>query len=277
MHPGIKTWVGAMVAPGFVIAAFGWQASYGDEPSRLGRLFRFGGSSSSSSSSSSSPGQLGSSAASRAQASNSSSPSPSPYLGPGSSLTSDPQPAMVAPADGAPIGPSPRLVPQPRVSRPATESDPIVTRVALTRSNDGNQFGMFLQVYADGTVIDSEGVHHLSQKDLKPITDVLATGDLYRSKGYCGAPATDYVEQVYMVVYERSLGRLKANAFSYSGNPQGCDHAVRHLHTALDGLQAKLSRPASPVANVPAASTPFPASPAPVNTTGSTIPLTPIN
>ena len=42
------------------------------------------------------------------------------------------------------------------------------------------------------------------------------------------------------IVYERSLGRLRANAFSYSGNPQGCDHAIRHLHGTLDDLQAKI-------------------------------------
>ena len=28
------------------------------------------------------------------------------------------------------------------------------------------------------------------------------------------------------------LGRLQAHSFSYSGNPQGCDHVIRHLHTA---------------------------------------------
>ena len=72
--------------------------------------------------------------------------------------------------------------------------------------------------------------------------DALQVGDLYRLRGHCGGPATDYVEQVHVVIYERSLGRLRANAFSYSGNPQGCEHAVRHLHAALEGLQTKLSR-----------------------------------
>ena len=35
-----------------------------------------------------------------------------------------------------------------------------------------------------------------------------------------------------------------AHPFSYSGNAQGCDHIVRHIHTALDTLQGKLGRPA---------------------------------
>ena len=77
---------------------------------------------------------------------------------------------------------------------------------------------------------------------LKPLVEALQSGDLYRLKGHCGGPSTDFIEQVHVVVYERSLGRLRANAFSYSGNPQGCDHAVRHLQTTLDALQAKLSR-----------------------------------
>jgi hypothetical protein len=121
-----------------------------------------------------------------------------------------------------------------------------LTRVALGRSNDGSQFGMFLQIFADGTVLDSEGVHHLRAADLKPIFDVIQSGDLLKIRGHCGAPATDFIEYVHLVVYERRLGRLAAHAFSYSGNPQGCDHAVRHLHTALESLQAKLSRQAGP-------------------------------
>jgi hypothetical protein len=130
------------------------------------------------------------------------------------------------------------------VTRPITESDPIVTRITLNRSDDGNQFGMFLQVYADGTVIDSEGVHQVGQDALKPIIEVLQSGELSRPKAHCGAPATDFVESVQVIVYERSLGRLRANAFSYSGNPQGCDNAIRHLHAALDSLQAKVIRTA---------------------------------
>jgi hypothetical protein len=46
------------------------------------------------------------------------------------------------------------------------------------------------------------------------------------------------------------MGRLQAHSFSYSGNPQGCDHAVRHLHTVLEAVQAKLSRQSPSNANM---------------------------
>jgi hypothetical protein len=169
--------------------------------------------------------------------------------------------------------PSPRIIPQPRVTRPLTEADPIVTRVALGRSSDGNQFGMFLQVFADGTVLDSEGEHHVGRDALRPILEVLQSGELYRVKGHCGSPATDFIEQVHLIVYERGLGRLRASTFSYSGNPQNCDHAVRHLHAALDALQARISRPASSTPTPGPAPTAPPLSPATGHPT--TIPLTP--
>src|SRR5439155_10944360 len=114
---------------------------------------------------------------------------------------------------------------------------------ALGRSDDGTQFGMFLQVYADGTVIDSEGVHHVGREGIKGVLASLEQNELYRIRGHCGAPATDFIEQVHMVLYERSLGRLRANAFSFSGNKQGCDPAVRHLQSALYTLQSRLTRP----------------------------------
>jgi hypothetical protein len=135
------------------------------------------------------------------------------------------------------------LTPKSRVSPAITSADPVLTRFALGRSNDGNSFGMFLQVFADGTVVDSEGVHHLRPTELKPIFDAVQSGDLYRLRGHCGAPSTDFIEYVHVVVYERRFGRLMAHSFSYSGNPQGCDHVIRHLHTALENVQSKLSRP----------------------------------
>ncbi len=139
-------------------------------------------------------------------------------------------------------GPAQRLAPRPRVSPAVTTADPVLTRFALGRSNDGSQFGMFLQIFADGTVIDSEGVHRIRAADLRPIVETVQSGELYRIKGHCGAPSTDFIEYVHIVIYERRLGRLNAHSFSYSGNPQGCDHSVRHLHTVLENLQAKISR-----------------------------------
>jgi hypothetical protein len=114
--------------------------------------------------------------------------------------------------------------------------------LALGRSNDGSQFGMFLQIFADGTVIDSDGVHRLSAADLRPIAELIQGGDLARVRGHCSSPSADFVEYVHVVVFERRMGRLQAHSLSYSGNPQGCDPAIRQLHTVLESIQAKLSR-----------------------------------
>ena len=151
-----------------------------------------------------------------------------------------------SPSDSA----APRISAQPRVSRPATEADPIVTRVAIGKSDNGGQFAMFLQVFADGTVIDGEGVHHLAPDAMRPLLDALRQGDLYRLKGHCGNPSTDFILQTHVVVYERSLGKLRATSFSYSGNPHGCDASVHKLHAALEAIQLKLS-PSTPVASAP--------------------------
>lgn len=197
-------------------------------------------------------------------------PSPLPYgsmygntLGSGSPARAGMTPSTMAPVESAAPAPSAfgglpetppvgdggdgqRLTPRSRVSSAVTNADPVLTRFALGRSNDGSAFGMFLQVFADGTVVDSEGVHHVRPGDIKPIMDAVQSGELYRMRGHCGAPSTDFVEYVHLVVYERRFGRLQAHSFSYSGNPQGCDHIVRHLHTAVETLQAKISRSPQP-------------------------------
>ena len=148
---------------------WGGGRSLGDEPGRLGRLFRFGG---------------GSARPRRP-------PGPTPPR---------PEPAADPTRFGSPLlfdaGATAtslrrrrlRIVPRPRVSRPATESDPLVTRVSLGRSDDGTQFGMFLQVFADGTVLDSEGTHHVDSEALRPLVEAIQSSDLTRLKGHCGAP-----------------------------------------------------------------------------------------
>lgn len=225
MRTGRTNWRGtALVAPWLLLLAMAPATGWGDEPGRLGRLFRFGGPSSN-------PAAV-----------------PRPAASPDIEGRADSSfgalpPTAFPPAAGGAV--QPRLKPQSRVSRPVTDADPLVTRISLGRSDDGTQFGMFLQVFADGAVIDSEGVHNLGREGVRPVLAALESPELHRLKGHCGAPSTDFVEQVNMVVYERSLGRLRANAFSFSGNPQGCDHAVRHLQNALDGLQTKLGRPAA--------------------------------
>ena len=113
---------------------------------------------------------------------------------------------------------------------------------------------MILQVFADGTVIDSEGVHRLSPSDLRPLAEAIQNGDLSRVRGHCGTPSNDFIEYVHIVVFERRMGRLQAHSFSYAGNPQGCDHAIRYVHTALEQIQAKLSgQPAQTASTLPGA------------------------
>jgi hypothetical protein len=247
MHPRLsQSHVTLVTSFSLVILAVGMAPASGDDTGILGRLFRFGGSSSDSSPSSttSAPSQTGALPYGR-PGGNSASPNSSNPFAPApmvSNFNGLPQTPVTTPpvADGS----SARLAPRPRTTQAVTTADPLVTRVALGRSNDGSQFGMFLQVFADGTVIDSEGVHHVRAAELRPIIEAVQSGELSRLRGHCGAPSTDFIEYVHIVVYERRFGRLMANSFSYSGNPQGCDHAIRHIHTALESLQSKLSRTA---------------------------------
>jgi hypothetical protein len=101
---------------------------------------------------------------------------------------------------------------------------------------------MLLQVFTDGTVIDSEGVHRLSASELRPLVEATQNSELSRVRGHCGTPSNDFIEYVHIVIFERRMGRLQAHSFSYAGNSQGCDNGIRYLHTALENLQAKLSR-----------------------------------
>jgi hypothetical protein len=274
----------SLISAGLLILAAAQGAARADEPGFLGRLFRLGGSAPSGSDASPSSSATNPASSLPYGANSGSNPSYVPRTSVGSFSSSSPSafdslpqpPAVTAPMAAA-AGPGQRLAPQPRVSSAVTTADPVLTRFALGRSSDGSQFGMFLQVFADGTVVDSEGVHRLRPGDLRPIVDAVQSGELYRLKGHCGAPATDFIEYVHIVVYEHRLGRLMAHSFSYSGNPQGCDHAIRHIHTALENLQAKLSRqagaPGSPAVSgsptplgnsPPAPSSPLGNSPAPV-------------
>jgi len=255
MRPGMRKFLGiTLVIPALLLVGICEQSSQGDEPGRFGRLFRLGGNN------------------------NSAPPSPPVSAPPSTSsvpgLLPPPSTLSTPTSEGSA---SPRIMPQPRVSRAATESDPILTRIGIGRTSDGSQFCDFLQVYADGTVLDGGGVHHVGRETLNPLIDVIQGGEAFRLHGHCGGPPADWIEQVHIVVYERSLGRLKANSFSYSGNPQGCDHSVKHLQQAIEALQTKISGPpmVAPAGATPTVSAPE--APAPAPSTGRTIPLTPLN
>lgn len=259
----------ALALSGFLVSGSLTRAA--DEPGFFGRLFRGGGSGNAA------EGAAAKGAAAKgANRPNPFDPSARPASRPNSSLTfgpgpSGPAPALIPPPANVPSfgavpanpaaavnpvmagpatpaaagGPVQRIRPQPRVSSAATEATPILTRVALGRSDDGKQFGMFLQVYSDGTVIDGEGTHRVGAEALKPLLQALQSPELFRLEGHCGAPPTDYIEQVFVTVYQNRLGTMRANSFSLSGNPQGCDPAVRQLHDAVEGLVGKLSTPAT--------------------------------
>ena len=149
-------------------------------------------------------------------------------------------------------------------------ADPLITRIAIGRATDGRQFGMFLQIFEDGTVVDSEGVHSLGPDSVRPIAESIATGEVFRVKGHCGNASTDFVENVQLIVYERRFGTLKAHSVSFSGNGEGCDHAVKHLQVLLDGIQNKL---VAPDQKLPPTETPTPPTPAPTSASETPLPL----
>lgn len=230
MRPGPNTRRGAaLLASCLILTGLRAPASLGDDPpparGPLGRLFRFG-----------------SNTDTQARPASTTRPGPATSAAPAVTYATPPS-ASLPPStpDASSNGPGPKITAQPRVSRPATEADPVVTRVAIGRSDTGSQFAMFLQVFADGTVIDGEGIHHLGPDAMKPLLDALRQGDLYRLKGHCGQPSTDFIVATHVVVYERALGKLRASSFSYSGNPHGCDASVHKLHAALESIQTKLN------------------------------------
>ena len=104
-------------------------SALGDEPSRLGRLFRFGSSSDSKTSSTTiAPGPAASPPASSSSSPTSPSRSVADYYG---------QPAL-ATQPSAPSGPlGPRITPKPRVNKAITEADPLVSRISVGRADGG--------------------------------------------------------------------------------------------------------------------------------------------
>lgn len=161
-------------------------------------------------------------------------------------------------------------MPQPRVTRPITEAEPLISRVMIGRTDTGSQFGMFLQVFSDGTVIDSEGVHRVDRELLRPLVMAMQAAIQARVQGHCGSPSADFVQSMYVVMYERTMGRLRAQTYFYSGNPQGCDASIAQVHAALEAIQSKLAGQSS-VANTVGA--PQPTSATPVPLTAPSIPL----
>lgn len=249
MHDLLKTSSRVLLVPGLLTLALAPGSVLGDDTGFLGRIFRLGGNSSASP-----PGGSGRAAAPSDRSATlpygPSGAAAGPVSRPAATLRPSGPGSSGAPFADGPSTPDvpgdlstqPRVSPRPRTSSAVTSADPLLTRMALGRSNDGSQFGIFLQIFADGTVIDSDGVHKLGAADLRPIAELIQGGELTRVRGHCSSPSADFVEYVQVVVFERRMGRLQAHSLSYSGNPQGCDHAIRQLHAFLESVQAKLSR-----------------------------------
>ena len=232
-----KLWWMALVAGSLVaVGTVASRTSRGQEAGPIGRLLKFGKSGGGASSASAADPSGGYSAT--LKSSGLIMPQgPGAAVGNGSAGTTNSKGSSLAQPNSA----GQRITPQPRNAPAATEADPLITTTAVLRSDNGQKFGMFMQVFVDGTVIDGEGVHKLPRAAIKPLVDAIQASDALRQHGHCGGPPTDYVEETHVIVYERSFGRLKANTFSFSGNIAGCDHSIKHLRDALDGLQRKLS------------------------------------
>ena len=185
MHDLLKTSSRVLLVPGLLTLALAPGSVLGDDTGFLGRIFRLGGNSSASP-----PGGSGRAAASSDRSATLPYGPTGASAGPVSQPAANPRPSGPG-SSGAPFadGPStpdvpgdlssqPRVSPRPRTSSAVTSADPLLTRMALGRSNDGSQFGMFLQIFADGTVIDSDGVHKLGAADLRPIAELIQGGEL---------------------------------------------------------------------------------------------------
>lgn len=136
------------------------------------------------------------------------------------------QPAAVPPAS---------LVPAP------ANGDPLVTRLAVGRATDGSTFGLFLQVYADGTVMDSAGLHHADPARLGAVRDALAALPLDGLDHHYPGPAAGDLEVIQLIVYRRSKGKIQAVPVSYSGEPSGAPEEVRRLNEALEDFEIHLA------------------------------------
>lgn len=153
--------------------------------------------------------------------------------------------ADIAPPVADESAPIPSLPPGARVGAPAN-GDPLVSRFCIGRAADGQTFGMFLHVFADGTVMDSAGLHHSDPAQLDRLRDVLKDTPVDSLEGHCDGTAGDYLEVVYVILYQRAGGKIRARTLSYAGNTQGCDPALQKLQATLEGFQAHLSSPTMP-------------------------------
>lgn len=199
---------------------------------------------------------------------------------PFTNANANPEPAapVPGPADPAQARNDPRPAAPTASSRPITEADPLLTRVSLIRGDKGQRFGVFLQIYTDGTVLDSQGIHRLQRSEMAPIIQAIQACDVTRRPAHCGGQSSDYLEAVQFVIHDRSSGKLRAHAFSCSGDIRTCDQGLQRLQMVLDELMTKFSGGPSPDAGAvgpgPVASGPIVSTPA---GGGPSLPIAPAN
>ena len=166
-----------MAAASLVLGVIAAPSIRGEEPGRLGRLFRIGA-----------PSRGRAFLRGEAKAGEkpdvrrdlSAPPRRSLPLYPGS-----PDPPA-PPLSGATESAGSRIKPQPRVNRAITEAEPLVTRISIGRTDDGKQFCMFVQIFADGTVLDSDGVHRVGPSTCGPSPRSSSRANWPSSRGTAG-------------------------------------------------------------------------------------------
>ena len=241
---------------GLLLGVVAAPALRGDEPTRLGRLFRLGGR--------------------RAPATHRAVGKPSSDASYGRPLahhvgTSVPRSSLpVVLADGV-RRPTDRRRGQrrrttrDRASAPDDEAGDRVRpagHAGLDRPvDDGKPFCMFIEVFADGTVLDSEGVHRVGAG--QPPADrpgASSRASWLSSRVTAAVRRRISSSRCRSSTYDRYRGRLRATPFAFSGNPQGCDPAVKQLNDAIDAIQTKLAGPpvSAPTGSTGAATQPSP-------------------
>ena len=252
MRPGWKSLVGAtLLAPGLLIVDPGPAA-------RASATSRAGSAGSSASAAVGSIDARGAGAARRPRR-------PSvPSAGSPRTLTAMPAVRAPAPPPAAPAGDAPRIVPSrasrgpsPSPTRSSPGSRSTVPTTATSSACSSRSSPTAPSSTARGSTTSARTPSSRSSTPSRRATSIAL-------RGHCGAPATDYVESVHVIVYERSLGRLRANAFSYSGNPQGAT-----TPSATSTPPSTTSRPRSPGRCPPGRprGTPAAAQPAPLTAT----------
>ncbi|ADV63155.1 hypothetical protein Isop_2584 [Isosphaera pallida ATCC 43644] len=169
-----------------------------------------------------------------------------PYL-----MPNDPsQPTAPAMPPGQPIQPTPN----PALVRVVNEPfEPLLTRVTLIRTPDGNSFGVSMHLFTNGWIIDGQGPHRLTPEEFARIR---AAARAVKGQSHRGtSPGGVLTQQSHYVVFEKTRHQTYALPFVISGDLSNAPTELRQLHEALDELAIRLAGPATPGAGSDATAT----------------------